>query len=106
MAKGKSLPNALKTLLKEPTFPARQSKVRPGTYLPAGRAAGPTGAPADATLKAAFQRMSDDATSRGVGWGEWLSLAVGISVEQTGIQGGLPSPPLLSDGYVGHTQLS
>ena len=80
MAKGKSLPPALKQLLKEPTFPARTSKLTPSIKLPAGRAAGPLGAPKESKLFQTFQTISDDAKAKGLGWGEWLSFTTATLV--------------------------
>lgn len=45
--------------------------------LPAGRLAGPMSSPGSSELHRAFDQIASDAKSRGVGWGEWLSLAVG-----------------------------
>jgi hypothetical protein len=72
-----SLPAALKTLLKEPTFPKRKSARQAGIVLPAGRAATPLSAPPQSELHKTFDRIANDANSKGLGWGEWMSLAVG-----------------------------
>lgn len=81
MSKGKSLPPALKQLLKEPTFPARTSKLSSSSInLPAGRSAGPLGAPKETKLFQTFQTISDDAKSKGLGWGEWLSFTTATLV--------------------------
>lgn len=37
-------------------------------------------APSDSALALTFKRISDDATSKGLGWGEWLSLATATLV--------------------------
>ncbi|UZJ53881.1 hypothetical protein CBS101457_003201 [Exobasidium rhododendri] len=75
-----SLPPALKSLLKQPTFAPRPSLHQTGVILPAGRAAGPMTAPSQSTLYQTFDRLSDDAKGKGVGWGEWLSLATATLV--------------------------
>ncbi|CAO1619066.1 unnamed protein product [Parajaminaea phylloscopi] len=78
--KGKSLPPALKTMLAKPLYPARPSALRPGVTIPAGRAAGPTSAPAPHALLDALRKVKQDAEGRGVGWGEWLSIATATMV--------------------------
>jgi hypothetical protein len=73
-----SLPAALKTLLKDPTFPTRKSARQAGMMLPAGRAATPLTSPPQSELDTTFDKIAKDAKSKGVGWGEWMSLAVSM----------------------------
>ena len=75
MSKGRSLPTALKELLKQPTFPARASRVSASTQLPDGRAAGPSPTPKLASVSSHFQSLQAEAKHKGIGWGEWVSIA-------------------------------
>ncbi|KAN0064028.1 hypothetical protein ACQY0O_003634 [Thecaphora frezii] len=75
MSKGRSLPTALKQLLKQPTFAARSSLLSPTRTLPAGRSADPSPTPRLDVLRSHFVQLEADAARRGLGWGEWLSLA-------------------------------
>ncbi|EPQ28106.1 uncharacterized protein PFL1_04433 [Pseudozyma flocculosa PF-1] len=75
MSKGRSLPEALKSLLKQPTFPSRVSALSATRHLPAGRSADPSPTPRLDTLKKHFVSLEADAIRRGLGWGEWLSVA-------------------------------
>lgn len=75
MSKGRSLPSALKHMLQQPTFPARASRASASVQLPAGRSANPSPTPKLTTVTHHFQGLEADATKRGIGWGEWLSIA-------------------------------
>lgn len=77
MSKGKSLPPALKSLLASPLYPARPSITGAANAVrPAGRSASPLPAPPLTRLVETFGSVKQDAERRGVGWGEWLSIAV------------------------------
>ncbi len=75
MSKGRSLPTALKQLLQQPTFPARASKASASAQLPAGRSANPSPTPKLSTVSQHFQTLQAEATQKGIGWGEWVSIA-------------------------------
>ncbi|KAK0545161.1 hypothetical protein OC844_007389 [Tilletia horrida] len=75
MSKSNSLPSTLKSLVLSPLYPARASRVSPSRILPAGRLAGPGQPPSTDSLASLFSSVKSDAESRGVGWGEWLSVA-------------------------------
>lgn len=75
MSKGRSLPPALKQLLQQPTFPARASKLSASKQLPAGRSANPSPTPKLASVSQHFQSLQTEAKQRGIGWGEWVSIA-------------------------------
>lgn len=75
MSKSRSLPSALKALIASPTYPSRPSSVGAHT-LPAGRAPSPLPAPRTERLAELFGGIAGEAKSRGVGWGEWMSVAV------------------------------
>ncbi|SNX82981.1 related to conserved mitochondrial protein [Melanopsichium pennsylvanicum] len=75
MSKGRSLPAALKSLLTQPTFPARASRLSASTQLPAGRAAGPSRTPKLASVNQHFQSLQAEAKQKGIGWAEWVSIA-------------------------------
>lgn len=81
MSKGKSLPPALKSMLASPLYPARPAALHKGATIPAGRAAGPTPPAPSQKLLEAFQKVKGEAEQKGVGWGEWLSIAVSESPE-------------------------
>lgn len=68
MSKGRSLPTALKELVKQPTFPARASRA-------AGRSANPSPTPKLASVSQHFQSLQAEAKQKGIGWGEWISIA-------------------------------
>lgn len=78
--KGKSLPPALKSLLVQPLYPARTSTLRPGIIVPAGRPAGPAPGPPPQGLLETLRKVKREAESRGLGWGEWLSIATATMV--------------------------
>lgn len=78
MSKGASLPTALKSLLKQPTFAARVG--RGGVRIPGGRAAGALATPKVDELSGHLRTLGADASARGIGWGEWLSLATATVV--------------------------
>ncbi|TQS33122.1 hypothetical protein Golomagni_06546 [Golovinomyces magnicellulatus] len=75
MSKGRSLPPALKQLLQQPTFPARASRLSASKQLPAGRSANPTPTPKLTGVSQHFQSLQAEAKQKGLGWGEWLSIA-------------------------------
>lgn len=68
MSKGRSLPTALKELVKQPTFAARGTR-------PAGRMAGASPTPKLSAVSQHFQSLQAEANHKGIGWGEWLSIA-------------------------------
>lgn len=75
MSKSRSLPPALKQLLQQPTFPARASKLSASTQLPAGRSANPSPTPKLSSVSQHFQSLEAEAKQKGIGWGEWVSIA-------------------------------
>ncbi|PWY98487.1 hypothetical protein BCV70DRAFT_32681 [Testicularia cyperi] len=75
MSKGRSLPTALKQLLQQPTFAARASRASPSVKLPEGRSANPSPTPKLSSVTKHFQGLEADAKQKGLGWGEWLSIA-------------------------------
>jgi len=75
MSKGRSLPSALKQLLQQPTFPARASRLSASTQLPAGRSANASPTPKLASVSQHFQSLQAEAKQKGIGWGEWVSIA-------------------------------
>ncbi|CDS82321.1 uncharacterized protein SPSC_03140 [Sporisorium scitamineum] len=75
MSKGRSLPPALKQLLQQPTFPARASRLSPSTQLAPGRSANPSPTPKLASVTQHFQSLQAEAKQKGIGWGEWVSIA-------------------------------
>ncbi|EST07823.1 hypothetical protein PSEUBRA_002939 [Kalmanozyma brasiliensis GHG001] len=75
MSKGRSLPTALKQLLQQPTFPARASRSSASTQLPAGRPAAPSPTPKLSAVAQHFASLQAEASSKGLGWGEWVSIA-------------------------------
>ncbi|SJX61979.1 uncharacterized protein SRS1_10594 [Sporisorium reilianum f. sp. reilianum] len=75
MSKGRSLPPALKQLLQQPTFPARASRLSSSKQLPPGRAANPSPTPKLASVTQHFQKLRAEAQQKGIGWGEWVSIA-------------------------------
>ncbi|KAE8256329.1 hypothetical protein A4X13_0g2714 [Tilletia indica] len=75
MSKSNSLPSTLKNLVLSPLYPARASRLNPSRLLPAGRIAGPGNPPAPESLASLFSSVRSDAEARGLGWGEWLSVA-------------------------------
>lgn len=80
MSKGKSLPPALKSMLAQPLYPARPSVLRQGTTRPAGRSANPSPSPSSQALTDAFGQLQRQAEGKGLGWGEWLSIATATLV--------------------------
>ncbi|KDN43105.1 hypothetical protein K437DRAFT_257629 [Tilletiaria anomala UBC 951] len=75
-AKSKSLPAGLKSLITGPTFTLlARASVSAATGTRFGRAAGPAPAPKADILHSLFEKLDKDAAAKGVGWGEWMSLA-------------------------------
>ncbi|CEH13935.1 hypothetical protein CBOM_01822 [Ceraceosorus bombacis] len=76
----RSLPTALKSLIKAPTFAARASTVNTGKTLPPGRQSGPLAGPGDEKLNALFDKIDQEAKDRKVGWSEWGCFATATLV--------------------------
>ncbi|PWN44045.1 hypothetical protein IE81DRAFT_333897 [Ceraceosorus guamensis] len=76
----RSLPTALKSLIKAPTFAARPSAVHTGKTLPPGRQSGPLAGPGDEKLNALFDKIDQEAKDRKVGWNEWGCFATATLV--------------------------
>ncbi|CAO1629585.1 unnamed protein product [Sympodiomycopsis kandeliae] len=70
MSKSKSLPPILKSLVKQPLYPAAKN-----LQYPAGRSANPIASPPIDKLTNAFANLQKQAEGKGIGWGEWLSIA-------------------------------
>lgn len=75
MPKSRSLPPTLKQLLQQPTLPARASKLSASKQLPAGRQANPAPTPKLTAVSQHFRSLQAEATQKGIGWGEWISIA-------------------------------
>lgn len=82
MSKGKSLPTALKTLLSQPLYGGGAAPMvsTSSAALKVGRSAHPAPPAPKSLLQEAFLGLRSDAESKGVGWGEWLSIATATMV--------------------------
>lgn len=83
---GRSLPSTLKALISAPTFTLSSPAPRAAASAAAGsapskqgRPSGPSPAPKEQILNGLFDKLSGEANDRGVGWGEWMSIAVSTS---------------------------
>ncbi|PWN52183.1 hypothetical protein IE53DRAFT_392133 [Violaceomyces palustris] len=74
MSKSRSLPPALKQLIKSPLYPRRPSRSNPSRILPVGRSPDPLFPPKNEILSQLFSGIRNQADQLGLGWAEWLSL--------------------------------
>jgi len=68
------LPAPLRSLLEAPRYAARASLHKNG-IVPAGVTGIPRIPPRIPLLQALFEQIASDAASRGVAWGEWLTIS-------------------------------